>query len=119
MTLHGHNNSYHRNNPFGLHRQAYVGKYRETLPDLRNSYVPNGPAQFGIEYSYGRQYMYILLGSPSENQTPKHWSLTVLSPSSILPPPSSHLTLTPATKNWAWVSKILLFKFLSLVFKIA
>ena len=89
----------------------------QTLPDLRNSYIPDGPAQVGIKYTYVQLYMYTQ-GSPDEIRTPTHTreligsSTTapppVLSPSSILPPPSSHGVIIPAKRNLVLVSKTLL-----------
>ena len=69
-------------------------------------------------YIYTYTYTYIhthIQGSPAEIQTPTHWSLIgrsitaplpVLSPSSILPPLSSHCALLPARKNAARALKI-------------
>jgi len=34
--------------------------YRQTLPDLGNSYVLEGLAQVGTEYTYGELNMYII-----------------------------------------------------------
>jgi hypothetical protein len=60
--------------------------------------IVEGPAQVGIEYTCGQLRMYIK-ESPAEIKIPTHWnqigrSMTapppVLSPSSILPPPSFH-----------------------------
>jgi len=31
------------------------------LPDLRSSYVPEGPAQFGTEYTCGKLRMYVCM----------------------------------------------------------
>jgi hypothetical protein len=76
-------------------------------PGLSSSYVPEGQAQDGTEYTYDPIHVYIE-GSPVENQGPIHWkpigrSMTaqrhVLSPSSILPPLSFHCTFIVARKN--------------------
>jgi hypothetical protein len=59
-------------------------------------------------------------GSPVEIKSPKRSNLIgrrmiapsfVLSPSSILPPPSSYFAFIPARKHLASVSKVLSFKF--------
>jgi len=55
--------------------------------------------------------------SNPRSNTPKTWSVTawpphrLSSPSSILPPSSSHCAVIPARKNSAWVCNILLFHF--------
>jgi len=77
-------------------------------------------AQVGIEYTYGQLRMYIQ-ESPAQIHTPLYWNLNarsmtaptpVLSPSSTLPPPSSHSVFIPR-RNKIWrFSKMLLLVFL-------
>jgi hypothetical protein len=65
--------------------------------------------QVGIEYTYGKVYIYVYTqGSPAEIQTPSHWNVIdrsmtalqpVLSPSSILLPPSSYCAFITASKT--------------------
>jgi hypothetical protein len=80
----------------------------QTLPNLRNSYAPDEPAKVGLECTYGELCM-CTQASQLEIQTPTPWKpigrskTPVLSPSSILPPPSSQNVLTPAKKNTAHV----------------
>jgi hypothetical protein len=68
--------------------------------------IKSNVAQVGIEYAHGLLYMYVQ-GSPVEIQTPAHWNLIgrsmtapppVLSPNSILPPPSTHYAFLPEGK---------------------
>jgi len=83
--------------------------------------VADGSAQLGIEYACGHLCMYVQGG-------PAHWNLTcrsktgpppVLSPSSILPPPSS-CAFAPAWKNSArFQQKCYYFRFFSLVLKLS
>ena len=64
-------------------------------------------------------YIYVCTqGSPAENQSPAHWNLTgrrmiapspLLSPSSTLPPPSSHFNFIPARKNSGCAKKSYVF----------
>lgn len=70
-------------------------KYRHT--PLSNSYALEGPGQVGIEDSDSQLYMYTQ-ARPVDIQTPTSWNLSgcsgttlppMLSPSSILPPPSA------------------------------
>ena len=70
-------------------------------------------ARDGIKYT-GSQILMDIQGSPVEIQTRTHWNLKgrsmtasprVLSPSSILPPPS-HFAFIPSRKNSARLSKI-------------
>jgi hypothetical protein len=35
------------------------GSLKYTLPDLRSSYVPEGPAHFGTEYTCGKLHVYV------------------------------------------------------------
>ena len=74
--------------------------------------------KLGIEYTCGQICLYIE-GSPVEIQTPGHRILIghdmtallpVLLPSSILPPPLSHCTLIPTSKNSACILKWYYFK---------
>jgi len=87
--------------------RVYVSFFNtlQTLPDLA-VHVPEVPVQVGIEYACGQLYMYIQ-GGPVEIQTPTHRNLidrtttalpVVLSPSSMLPPPSSDGVFFPARK---------------------
>jgi len=84
-------------------------KYRHT--PLSNSYALEGPRQVGIEDSDSLLYMYTQ-GRPADIQTPTHWNLTgcsrttlpYISPSSILPSPSTHSAFTPWSKNFACIS---------------
>jgi len=94
-------------------------KYRH-LP-ISNSYALEGPGQVGIEDSDSLLYMFTQ-GRPADIQTPTQWNLTgcsgttlppMLSPSSILPSPSTHSAFTPWSKNLACISTMFLFKFLS------
>jgi hypothetical protein len=40
------------------------------------SYIPEGPAQVGIEYTHGQLYTYMFRQrSPTETQTPTYWNL--------------------------------------------
>jgi hypothetical protein len=69
--------------------------------------VPEIPAEFQTVYRHGQAYMYIQ-ASPVEIKTPTHCNLigrsmsappSVSSPSSILPPPSSHYAFISARKT--------------------
>jgi hypothetical protein len=91
---------------------TYTKLLIQALPDLCNSYVLEGLGQ--VEFCASQKWVYIrsttmyLHGSPAEIQTPAHWNLIscsttapppVVSPSSILRPPSSHCAFIPARKN--------------------
>jgi hypothetical protein len=76
-------------------------------------------AQVGNEYDYDQLYTHIQ-DSPSEIRIPVLWNLIghsttatppVSSPSSILPPLSSHCASIPARKHSTPVSRMLLFQF--------
>jgi len=77
------------------------------IPDLRSSYVAEGPAPVnGIVYRYDIVYEEMEM-SPVEIRIPAHWTLIacsqtapplVLSPSTILPS-SSHCAFVPTRKN--------------------
>jgi len=65
-------------------------------------------AQVNSDYRYGQLHKQTPC-SPVEIRTSTHWNLTgcsitasplVLSPSSILPSPSSHSAFIPQTKTW-------------------
>jgi hypothetical protein len=76
-----------------------------------------------VNYKYVRTHIRVK-GRPVATQLPTHWNLIsrsmtapppVLSPNSILLPPSSHFDFIPARKNMALVAKgylnfLLLFK---------
>jgi hypothetical protein len=102
-----------------------VVKYRHS-PGLRNGYVPEHPANFANFAQGGIQctcqlYTDILGSRPTvEIQTPTHWNLisrsmiappSVLSPTSILPPPLSQCAFIPARKNSAPFSNVILIFF--------
>jgi len=102
-----------------VHLTSNMLKYRH-LP-ISNSYALEGPGQVGIEDSDSLLYMFTQ-GRPADIQTPTQWNLTgcsgttlppMLSPSSILPSPSTHSAFTPWSKNLACISTMFLFKFLS------
>jgi hypothetical protein len=68
----------------------------QTLPSLHDSYVPEGPVQAGTNIHVAT-YICMYKRSPPDIKTPKQRNLTgcsmttslpLLSPSSILPPPS-------------------------------
>jgi hypothetical protein len=93
-----------------VHKDSYI---LQTLPELRNSYVSEGPAQVWIKNTHGQLHMYIQ-GSPAETPNPTYKktvgrSMTnlppVLSPKSILPPPLPRCTFIPARKTSARLSK--------------
>ena len=104
----------------------------QTLPDLRNCYVPENPAQ--IEFCASRYWIHLWSTeyictyaqvSPVEIQTTAHWNLIghsitapslVLSPSSILPPPSSRCAFITARKNLLRASKKIMILFCYVVF---
>jgi hypothetical protein len=78
--------------------------------------VSEGPAQVGIQYTYGQMYMRIK-GSLGDNHAPAHWNPIgcsvnavppVLSPSSIFLLPF-HYTFNTERKNLAQVLKIAFF----------
>jgi len=79
----------------------------KTLPAIDSSHVLEGLTQVAVEYTYSQMCMY-LHDSPNEIQTPTRHNLVgcrmtapppLLSPSSVLPPPSSQCTLIPVQKN--------------------
>ena len=79
-------------------------------------------AHFGTECTYCQLYMCVQ-GSPAEIQTPEHWNLTgrnmiaqvvVLSPSSILPPPS-HYAVIATRKISKRVSRMIFLQFYCLL----
>jgi hypothetical protein len=85
------------------------------LPDLSSTQVPSSTAQIVMDYAYSQTCMY-LQGSPGEIQTPTHLNLIgpnmtapkpVLSPNSILPPPSAHCAFHSREKNSARLKKML------------
>lgn len=91
-------------------------------PDLRGSYVLQGPLQ--VELCASRNWLCVHIvsfscGSPAESKTPTYWNLighnmTVLPPvlpsTSIVPSPSLHSVFIPARKNPVRISNMLLFK---------
>jgi len=73
----------------------------------------------GIADTCGQLCVYYVLGGPGETETPTHWNLigcrmadlpSVLLPSSIFSPPSSHCFFS-ARKNWAHIPRLLLLQF--------
>jgi hypothetical protein len=81
----------------------------QTFPNSCCSYIVEGPAQVGTEYTYGKLHTYVR-GSSVHIRTPAHQNLIsrsttatppVLSPSSILLSPSSHCTLIAARTSCA------------------
>ena len=89
----------------------------QTVAQLRDCYVLVGAAQIEIQYTYGH-YMYIreaILNPNSstlEPDRPQHIGPTAcITPSSILPPPSSRCVSFTQEKKWACLSTILLFHF--------
>jgi len=91
----------------------------QTLLSLRISYIPEGPAQVGIEYTHDQLYTHTRVfrqRSSTETQTATYWNLmgrsmtppppssthpSVLWSTCILPLPPLHCTLIPAKKNLA------------------
>jgi len=99
-----------------LHVRLYVAwfMYRH-FPNYAT--VSEGPAQVGILYTWGQPYLRIK-GSPGDIHAPAHWNPigcnvsavpSVLSPSSILVPPSSHCVFSIGRKNLVHILKIFLF----------
>jgi hypothetical protein len=73
------------------------------------SYVPEGPAQVGIENTYGQLYLHITRESswnPNSITLELDRSSPVLSTSSILPSPSALCACVRARKNSARISEI-------------
>ena len=106
-----------------MSRSWYVKKKTEFQPlisdntgsssDLYGGYVPAGPSQVVIERANSQTCMYIQ-GIPVQTQTPTRRNLIgrsmtappppVLSPSRVLPPPSSACAYLPARKSSARVA---------------
>jgi hypothetical protein len=104
-------------------RRQYSSFYSHTRPpthpDSRSSYAPEDPAQVRIGYVYVQTYVY-MQWNPVEMQTPTRWNSInssmaalqpVLSPNSILIPPSCHFALIPLKKSSAGISKVLSFQY--------
>jgi len=90
----------------------------QTLPDLPNSDVVVCPPKGGVGIHMVNNQRYYIQGSPTEIQASPHCNLisnsmtflaSVLSPISILPPPSSHCASISTRKNTVRVSKMLLY----------
>jgi hypothetical protein len=104
------------------HSQKYIfpsNIFVRTLPGLRGSYVvdPSRILLGRTEHARGQLDTYYTQCSQVKIQTPTHCNLigcdmtltpTVLSPSSILPPPSSNCAFVPARMNRARVFLIIL-----------
>jgi hypothetical protein len=95
-----------------------------THPAFRKIRRKSHLAQVGIGYVYGPTYVY-MQWNPVEMQSPPLWNSInsrmaalqpVLSPSSILLPPSSHFAFIPSSKNSAEILKVLLFQYFLLLF---
>ena len=93
----------------------------QTFPDLHNSYVAVGQTQVEfcasrlIRYTYGQIYLYLEANGVEIQAESTHWKLrghcmtaplSVLSPSSILPPCSSDCVVIPAKENMERFLKI-------------
>jgi hypothetical protein len=105
--------------------RRYHKRCVQAFSDLTSSYLVEGPAQVDTEFTCVQTY--VRIGSPAEILTQTHWKLIgrsmtapppVLSPSSILLPPTSHSNIIPAWKNSVRIQKTPLFQLLY-IFKIA
>ena len=89
-----------------------------TLPDLRGTYILEGPALVGIQYTCGQLHMHVQ-GSLTDVHTAilepdwpqrDHPAAFVITWQFFLPP-KSHCPFIPARKNLAHISELLLFQF--------